>query len=419
MSTPASEGSRRPFVFLHVGDQHLTVRDARHHQDLVAILDQIGGFRRDAFDFVYLPGDIAENGAAGEYALIEEALAKHPDLPILLIPGDHDRQYGAMEDFDRFHGAIMAFRHPSVPNELLQPPTGPGIDPARTTIAQYYYAADYGVVRCLFVDMISAGFGQKGKGLDFRLGPVQMEWLAGEVVRARREGKTCAVFMHAYPDDLEKKEAEEVAGLFWSQGVRLVEMGHTHYNELAHDGRTTYAAARSVGQNEDGSVGYAVGAIDAGEVSWRFRPLDRTAPFVLVTSPADRRLATRALRADEDGRIAVRAVVLSDETPKLCRCRVDDGPWQAMERTDDGLAYTASVEWPYGSRRLAVEAIDPRWPGHGPNYIDRDVIEPAASVFLSPARPDRPGSDACSLGAWLEKGVRGDQLGPNRAGRDW
>ncbi len=419
MSKPPSEGSSRPFVFLHVGDQHLTVRDARHHQDLVAILDQITRFDRGAFDFVYLPGDIAENGAAGEYALIAEALAAHPNLPVLLIPGDHDRQYGSMADFARFHEQVMAKRYPSVANDLFQPPAGPGLAPECKPIPQYYYAADHGGVRCLFVDMISAGFGQKGKGLDFRLGSGQMQWLSEEVVRARREGKTCAVFMHSYPDDLEDKEAEDVAGLFWSQGVRLVEMGHTHYNELAHDGRTTYAAARSVGQNEDGSVGYAVGAIDGGEVSWRFRPLDRADPFVLVTHPADRRLATRGLRADEAGLITVRAVVLSDEVPSICRCRVDEGPWQAMERTADGHAYTASVEWPYGSRRIAVEAIHPRWPGHGPDYIDRDVIEPAGSVFLSPTRPDRPGSDACSLGAWLDKGVRGDQLGPNRAGRDW
>ena len=41
MNHPSPEGSSRPFVFLHVGDQHLTVRDARHHRDLVDILDQI------------------------------------------------------------------------------------------------------------------------------------------------------------------------------------------------------------------------------------------------------------------------------------------------------------------------------------------------------------------------------------------
>lgn len=418
MSTSTQKGPNRPFVFVHVGDQHLTVRDTRHHQDLIAIFQQIACFGEDAFDFVYLPGDIAENGAAGEYELIEEILRAYAPRAVHLIPGDHDRQYGDMIAFGNFVGRIGLAGHAPIANSIRQLPHGPGAEPSET-MPQFYRAADYGDVRCLFLDMISAGYGRKGQGLDFRLGRAQLDWLTAEVQRARSEAKTCAVFMHTYPDDLEKGEAEEVAGLFWSQGVRLVEMGHTHYNELGHDGRTTYAAARSVGQNEDGSVGYAVGAINEGEVSWRFRALDRNAPFVLITCPADRRLATRALQAADDGRVIVRAVVLSDSAEIRCRCRVDDGPWQTMTRASEGGAFEAAVEWPYGSRRITVEAIHPSWPGYGPDHIDRDVIEPPPTVLLSRSRPEGLGSDACNLGAWLEKGVRGDQLGPNRAGRDW
>lgn len=66
-----------------------------------------------------------------------------------------------------------------------------------------------------------------------------------------------------------------------------------------------------------------------------------------------------------------------------------------------------------------LAAIFEQIAGHGPDHIDRDVIEPANRVFLPPGRPHKPGSDACSLGVSIEKGVRGDQLGPNRAGRDW
>jgi hypothetical protein len=417
--TETAAGHAEPFLFLHVGDQHLTHCDAPNHRDLSDIFAQIADLPAGSFDFVYLPGDIAENGQAGEYALFGEILGRNPQVPVHLIPGDHDRQYGTMEAFADFQRVATGGRNPPVLNSLDQPPTGPEGRPPQREIAQYYFARDFGAVRCLFVDMISAGFGQKGKGLDFRLGAIQKAWLAGEVVRARREAKTCAVFMHSYPDDLEKKEAAEIAGLFWSAGVRLVEMGHTHYNELAHDGCTTYAAARSVGQNEDGSVGYALGAIDGGEVSWRFRPLDRKAPFVLITSPVDRRLATGSVHPDATGCLTVRAMVLSNKVPRLCRCSVDDGPWVEMVQSGRPGLYTGSIAWMPGSRRLVVEAIHPDWPGYGPDFIDRDVIEPAGPVFLTPQRPERPGSDAFHLGAWLEKGVRGDQLGPNRAGRDW
>jgi 3',5'-cyclic-AMP phosphodiesterase len=69
-------------------------------------------------------------------------------------------------------------------------------------------------------------------------------------------------------------------------------MGHTHYNDLANDGRTIYAATRffSVGQIEEGDVGFAFAAVDRGAVSWRFKTLDSPWPFVMITSPPDRRL---------------------------------------------------------------------------------------------------------------------------------
>lgn len=73
----------------------------------------------------------------------------------------------------------------------------------------------------------------------------------------------------------------------------------------------------------------------------------------------------------------------------------------------------ARVDWPEGARRLSVEVTD-----GGVNTrrntlnTDVDAIEPALA-------PPRPGSDAFRLPAWPVKGVRGDQLGPNRAGRAW
>ncbi len=419
MSTATTPGPVEPFLFLHVGDQHLTEHGASNHRDLADIFAQIAALPAGSFDLVYLPGDIAENGLAAEYDLLAAILSDHSHLPVRLIPGDHDRQYGDMIDFGAFHRSLKIRQPAPVDNTLDQLPIGPKGSPPRKGILQYYHSEDFGRVRCLFLDLISAGYGRKGQGLDFRLGPTQKAWLADQVASARADGKTCAVFMHAYPDDLEDKEAAEVAGLFWNEGVRLVEMGHTHYNELGHDGRTTYAAARSVGQNEDGSVGYAVGAIDGGEVSWRFRALDRKAPFVLITHPVDRRLATHSVHPDAAGMLPVRAMVLSKKTPRLCRCSVDDGPWFEMLPAGRTGLYATSVPWPPGSRRLTVEAIHPRWPGYGPDYIDRDVIEPAGPVFHPPMRPTQPGSDACRIGAWLEKGVRGDQLGPNRAGREW
>ncbi|GJD42956.1 3',5'-cyclic adenosine monophosphate phosphodiesterase CpdA [Methylobacterium cerastii] len=425
--------TREPLVFLHVGDLHLTTPDARNADDFRAILDQIAAIApRHLFDFVYLPGDLAENGWACEYAILADALARHPQLPVRLIPGDHDRQQGAMDDFQAFHAGLVASRALEPPRiwTLDQPPVGSPVETWPTAEIPHYCACeDIRGVRCLFVDIVSPGYGRKGIGLDFRLGPHQTLWLSEALVRAAEDGVPVAVFMHAYPDDLrEPDDRADVGGLFWEAGVRLVEMGHTHYNELAHDGRTLYAAARSVGQNEDGSVGYAVSAIDGPVTSWRFKPLDRPWPFVLITSPADRRVATRptskrntGMKGIKRGRIKVRAVVLSEVPPKYVHCRAGTGAWHLMTLVT-GRVYEAWLPWPKGASEIQVEAVHPDWKGHGPDLVDTDVIEPV-TVFDDPdlalSIPTKPGSDVPRVDAWPEKGVRGDQLGPNRAGRKW
>ncbi|SFM04064.1 3',5'-cyclic AMP phosphodiesterase CpdA [Methylorubrum salsuginis] len=416
--TDGAKGAHAPFVFAHIGDLHLEQPHDPNATDLRTCLAEVAGLHANGLiDFAYLPGDLAENGKAAEYAILAQALAAHPELPVRPIAGDHDRQHGTMTDFGAFFAKVAGSRrgggHNAVPNPLKRL-NGP------QTIDQYYYAETLNGVRCLFLDMVSAGYGQEGFGLDFRLGPPQRAWLEGQLKAAVDQGQPLAVFTHTYPEDLsDREERAELAGLIRGSGVCLVEMGHTHYNELAHDGRTLYAAARSVGQNEDGSVGYAVAAIDGDVVSWRFKPLDRALPFVMITSPADRRLATEPLPSQH---IEVRALVLSNQPQSAwcCDVRIDDGPAQRMVPNGPRTVH-ARVHWPEGARRLSVTVTDgtthPRKPGR--LLTDTDTIEPVGRTFVRPLPQVRPGSDAGRVEAWPEKGVRGDQLGPNRVGRHW
>ncbi|MCJ2072038.1 metallophosphoesterase [Methylobacterium sp. J-030] len=410
-------GTRGVFAFAHIGDLHLEHPADRNAIDLGEILTEVDGLHKHGLlDFAYLPGDLAEDGRAAQYEILIRALAAHPTLPIRLIAGDHDRQHGTMTEFDALFARVMGSRqgggHRPRGHDLPRPQT-----PAY--VPHYYYAETIAGVRCLFLDMISAGYGRKGFGLDFRLGPYQLDWLRGELAAAAEDGLPRAVFTHTYPDDLEGSEKAALAGLIRGHGVRLVEMGHTHYNELAHDGRTLYASARSVGQNEDGSVGYAVAAIDGAVTSWRFKPLDQDLPIVMITSPADRRLATEALAPGRD--IAVRALVLSNapQADWCCVARVDDGPAYPM-RPAGPRVVQARVPWPDGSRRLSVTVTDTTFNIRKRDAnTDTDTIEPVSRTFVRPLTPDKPGSDAFRTGAWPEKGIRGDQLGPNRTGRGW
>ncbi len=243
-------------AFAHIGDLHITHADADNARDLDAIVAQLG--QVEGLDFVYLPGDNADNGTPAQYALVKAALAPL-SLPVHVITGDHDMEGGSL---DAFYAGLGARTLP--------------------------YVIEVSGTRCLFLDMCGPGTG----GPDFRLGAAQAAWFADELAAAEAAGQDCALFMHSYPADLTGAgEAASIAERIHRGPVRLVEMGHTHYNELSNDGRTIYAATRSTGQIEEGPVGYAVAAIDRGVVSWRFKELARPWPFVLITAPADRRLA--------------------------------------------------------------------------------------------------------------------------------
>ncbi|AWB22867.1 metallophosphoesterase [Methylobacterium currus] len=360
-----------PLAFAHIGDLHLTGAEAGNARDYQAIVAQIGEI--EGLDFVFLPGDNADNGRPEQYALVRAGLDRL-HLPVHVITGDHDREGGSL---DAFYAGLDVPRLP--------------------------YAVDVRGVRCLFLDMCGPGTG----GPDFRLGPDQVAWLAAELAGA--QGRDCILFMHSYPADLKGEgEAARVADLVHRGPVRLVEMGHTHYNELANDGRTVYAATRSTGQIEEGPVGYAVAALDGGVVSWRFKDLGRPWPFVLITAPADRRLAHESGHAVGE-RFILRALVLG--SAERVEYRIDEGPWQAMAREDGARCYAADVVWPAGAQVVAVRAT-------GRGSEDSDAIEPATDPTSLPISRGI-GSDADALGAWPERGLLGTQLGPNRNGRQW
>ena len=181
-------------------------------------------------------------------------------------------------------------------------------------------------------------------------------------------------------------------------------MGHTHYNELAHDGRTLYAAARSVGQNEDGSVGYAVAAIDGAVTSWRFKPLDRAlalrddhepgrpAPRHAPPRIAAPRRPDRGPRPRAHGPAAGRVV--------LPRPASTAGPWRPMVRRADRRRFHASR-----SRGRRARAGSPSRLRTAPGDADTEVIEPVRpDRRRRPRRIRAPGQRRLPTRAWPEKG---------------
>jgi Icc protein len=280
-----------PLVFAHIGDLHITKAKEQNYIDLLSIVSQIEVECSKNLDFVVLPGDNADNGLPDQYRLVAAAL-KMLSVPVHVIPGDHDMEQGNLQGFY----SLPAAEH--LPKSL-----------------------DVNGVHCLFLDVSGPGKG----GPDFRLGNDQLLWLANELANAKSGNKETVIFVHTYPDDL-KDEAEKTAfnRLIAENEVALVDMGHTHYNELANDGDTIFSATRSTGQIEEGPAGYSLVSIDNGVVSWRFKPLHDAFPFVLITSPADYRLLRKTEQA-ATGSVDIRALVFGSRNIKTVNYKIEDG----------------------------------------------------------------------------------------------
>ncbi|MDO7883923.1 metallophosphoesterase family protein [Hymenobacter cheonanensis] len=369
-----STASPRPLVYAHLGDLHITDAKARNYLDLLAILAQLEVEGAGQLDFIYLPGDVADNGQPAQYRLVTAAL-RLASVPVHLITGDHDREPGSLASFYAVPAAAPL--------------------PKALTVQG---------VRCLFLDVCGPGTG----GPDFRLGAAQLAWLREQLSQVPA-GTEVALFMHTYPADLrDAAEREQLMSLLAQHRVALFDMGHTHYNELANDGTTIYAATRSTGQLEEGPVGYSLTSLDQGIVSWRFKPLDAAFPFVLITAPADYRLLRHASQA-VGRQFTIRAIVLGANAVASVQYQLAGGSWQPMQRDAAGV-WQAAAACPAGATlplSLIVEARDATGrPG-------RHQVQLAPAPYQPPPRPGA-GSDAARLGAWEDNGILGTQLGPNR-----
>ncbi|MBS0528141.1 MAG: metallophosphoesterase [Proteobacteria bacterium] len=361
-----------PLRFLQIGDLHVTDAGLQNHLDLHRIVEEVNGNTAGKIDFVYLPGDNADDGTPEQFRIVRDELSRL-DAAWYAIPGDHDFKLRSLEN---------SYRD-------LQ-------------VCELPYLVGISHCRCIFLDVVSRDTG----GPDFRLGEARLLWLRDQLDDARRDGKTAAVFMHAYPADL-GVEGAELAAMLDESPVALVSMGHTHYNEISNDGRTIYAATRSTGQIEEGEVGFAFAAIDRGAVSWRFKPLQSSWPFVMITSPADRRLAIGP-HSVEASIQQVRASAWGAVPIARAEFTIDDQPWQPMYGGDGGM-FGSELTVSDRPFNLSVRVTDQR----GNRDIDTIDVVPNRESSRS------TGSDAGSIGAWPERHLFGTQLGPNRDGRKW
>jgi len=357
--------------WVHLGDLHMTRAGEQNHRDLQAIVQEINAAFAGSVSFVYLPGDVVDDGSATGYAVVRKELDALT-VPWCAILGDHDVHE---KSFENFLDAMADEKH---------------------------YAFTVGGVR--FVAMNAFDVAHPAS---FTVSAEQVAWVEKELAEAAAQGMTKVLLLHCYPSDL-KKGGDEVSALVKRYSVRLVDMGHTHYNEIANDGGTIYTATRSTGQVEEGPVGFSITNLDGGALSWRFAELGEL-PFVMITSPEDTRLRTGAMEPPA-GAVRVRAKIWG-KAEMVAVHLLAEGHTLPMERVGDSRVWeTTLVLERDRDFLLRVEATD----ADGKTAWDEIRLDRAQHNGKRPARDQDN-----ALGAWPEHGVLGTQLGPNKNGKKW
>ena len=358
--------------WVHLGDLHMTKAGEQNQLDLAEIVNDVNRVFAGSVSFVFLPGDVAEVGSRSAYAVVRGELDRL-NLPWCAIIGDHDVHE---KSFANFLEAMS--------------------EHAR-------YAFTVGSVR--FIAMNAFDVPHPGS---FAVNDDQLAWVKHELQTSTDAGQTKALLLHCYPTDL-KIGGSELMKVLREFDVRLIDMGHTHYNEIANDGRTLYSATRSTGQIEEGAVGYSVTNIDGDVVSWRFVELGKL-PVVVITSPSDERLLTKA-SGTLQGNLRVRAKFWGEAEAVRAAIHLD-GHDVGMERVKESRVWEASVSAPdQGIHSLVVTVED------ACGNIARDEIRVAIGNLAERERVERDQDNA--LEAWPEHGLLGTRLGPNKNGKKW
>lgn len=362
----------------HIGDLHMTLSGEQNHLDLVRLVDELNRAFADSLAFAYTPGDVADQGAASQYQVVRQVLDTL-QLPWCAIIGDHDVHEKSFANFRNFMASETRFSFSA------------------------------GAVRFFALNAFDVP-----DPASFVLLSDQLAWLE-KGLQAVERNQSAVLFLHCYPTDL-KQGGQELRQLISRHPVTLVDMGHTHYNEMANDGRVIYTATRSTGQIEEGPAGFSITNIDGPVISWKFLPLG-TLPAVMIISPADERFITdrlvHALTVIGDVRIRAKAWSTSPVQSVVAHLA---GATLQLKQIPGSHVWEAQASKGLledGIRTLLVEATDQA----GKQATDEIHMVVGVNVYKAPARATRDQDNA--LGAWPERGIFGTQLGPNKFGRKW
>jgi 3',5'-cyclic-AMP phosphodiesterase len=311
----------KPVVVVVPGDLHLTEPGLENVRATHQVVDDVNTLIRP--DFVQFIGDNVQDATEDQFRLFDQIRGRL-DVPQFALIGDHD-----IKD-------------------------DPGAVGFRRRFGESYGAMTLGGIRFIRLNTQES----RPTGISAE----QIGWLRNELDQADARGERIVIFQHNYPyqiwEDFAGPGIDDWRGLVQTHRVEGIICGHTHYWQMANDGRNALIAVRSIGDPEGGGPGYAVLYCRGDDLAATYRSVEERGPLVLVTHPRERLLATGP-RHIVSGPERVFVRVWSAERVWAVRYSIDDGHWAGLELSDDGhwQGRLPSDRLTKGVHSLAVVAV--------------------------------------------------------------
>ncbi len=314
--------STQPVVFVWPGDLHLEFADRPSYQTALWMVDEVNELIRP--DFIRFAGDNVQHARENEWALFKNVTDKLK-VPFHALVGDHDAHHD------------------------------PGCYSYQAHVGVTYHAFTAGGYR--FICLNTNQYRPLGMSEE------QVLWFRYEVDAALARKERVIVFQHNYPfqvwEDFAGPGMEAWREVMQTRPITALFSGHTHYDQVANDGRNVYVATRSIGDPEGGPAGYAIVYLDGDDLAMTYRTCEDRGPVALITRPRRLIMATRAAHI-VTGPAECRARAWSAVPIKSAQARIDEGAWREMRRT-------AEMSWSFnipgdtlakGEHRLEVRLTD-------------------------------------------------------------
>lgn len=281
--------SDEPVVFVAPGDLHLTKPGLDNHRTALWMVDEVNRLIRP--DFVQFIGDNTQNAREEEFQLFR-GVCERLEVPFHVLAGDHD----VHDD--------------------------PNAEAFRRLVGEAHGASSLRGFRFLRLNTLE----HRPLGLS----DSQARWFRGQVDEALARGERVVVFQHHYPfkvwEQFDGPGIEAWREVVQTRRITAILTGHTHYGQVANDGRNVAVATRSIGDPEGGPPGFTLAYLQGEDLAVTYRSVDDEGPVALITHPREKLLATGPLHiVSGPDHVSVRT--WSAEPVTSTRVRVDDEDW--------------------------------------------------------------------------------------------